>query len=435
MRLIRLLKRDIAREAAEWVDEALISESQAEKICRRYDIDYHQTKNRSFTYGILVGLASLFVGLALITLIGGNWEDIPRAVRMWSLIVLTMTTQGFALRKHLAGQQTSAGWFFLLGNLFYGASIILIAQIYHLGEHMPDGVFWWALGCLPIGVLLSSPWLTLQSSLLALIWFFMEAKMGFYPALFPLFIVGSLLVLYRGKQSILLFLTTVAGIGCWVEYSLAELWRDGRHFDFHAEHVAVSTAMFITAYVFSHWLAQRPSATAKDYGAVLAVWSLRFGLLFMLVMSFEDPWRELIRAHWDQQFSMLALVLSLSAISIVLAYRVRKLNTLLCLLPFYLLTLIAVIFSGNSSHAVYFQIIYNLVLIAVGIWLIIKGIHSGISHYFFLGVTAILLTAFMRYVDLIGDYIGGALLFMVFAALLFGAAKYWKRHQAQGDAA
>ena len=32
---------------------------------------------------------------------------------------------------------------FFLGNLFYGASIILVAQIYHLGEHMPDGVFWW----------------------------------------------------------------------------------------------------------------------------------------------------------------------------------------------------------------------------------------------------------------------------------------------------
>lgn len=434
MRLIRLLKRDIAREAAEWVGEEIISEAQAETICQRYDIDYHQTKNRSFTYAILVGLASLFVGLSLITLIGGNWEDIPRAVRMWSLILLTMATQGFALRKHVTGHQTAAGGIFLLGNLFYGASIILIAQIYHLGEHMPDGVFWWALGCLPIGVLLSSPWLTLQSSVLALIWFFMEVEMGFYPALFPLFIAGALLVLYRGRQSVLLFLTAVASIGCWIEYSLAELWRDGRHFDFHAEHVAVSTALFICAYVFSHWLAQRESVVAKDYGAVLAVWSLRFGLIFMLVMSFAEPWRELIRADWNQQLSMLVLVLSLSAISIALAYRVRKLYTVLCLLPFYLLSLVGVILSSDTSNAVYFQVTYNLVLIAMGIWLIVRGIHSGISHYFFLGVTAILLTAFMRYVDLIGDYIGGALLFMVFAVLLLGAAKYWKRHQAQGGA-
>lgn len=434
MRLIRLLKRDIAREAAEWVEDELISERQAEQICQRYDIDYQQTKNRSFTYGILVGLASLFVGLALITLIGGNWEQIPRAVRMGGLILLTLATQGFALRHYFKGQQSAAVGIFLLGNLFFGAAIILIAQIYHLGEHMPDGVFWWALGCLPIGVILKNPWLTLQSALLALLWFFMEAEMGFYPALFPLFIAGSLVVLYRGKQSILLFLTTVASIGCWIEYSLAELWRSGRHFDFHAEHVAVSTALFITAYVFSHWLAQRPSPVAKDYGAVLAVWSLRFGLIFMLVMSFEDPWRELIRANWDQQLSMLALVISFSAISLALSCRVQKFFTVLSLLLFYLLTLVAVIVSADPRYATYFQIVYNLVLIGVGIWLIIRGIHSGISHYFFLGVSAILLTAFLRYVDLIGDYIGGALLFMVFAVLLLGAAKYWKRCQTQEGA-
>jgi len=432
MRLIRLLKRDIAREAAEWVAEGLIAESQAEQICQRYAVDYHQTKNRSFAYTILVGLAALFVGLALITLIGGNWEGIPRALRMAGLILLTVTTQGVALRKYLTGRQAAADRLFLLGNLFYGASIILIAQIYHLGEHMPDGIFWWALGCLPFGLLLRSPLLTLQSLLLALIWFFMEADMGFYPALLPLFLVGSLFVLYRGRQSILLFLTTVGGIGCWVEYSLAELWRDGRQFDFHAEHLAVSTAMFIAAYVFSHWLARRPGTNAKDYGAVLAVWSLRFGLVFMLVMSFEEPWRELIRAHWDQQLSMFAVVVSLVALSMVLAVKVGRAGMVAGLLGFYLLTLLAVISSGNPAHAIYFQVVYNLVLIGVGIWLIIRGIHDGISHYFFLGVTAILLTAFMRYIDLIGDYMGGALLFMLFAALLFGAAKYWQRQQMKG---
>ncbi len=50
-------------------------------------------------------------------------------------------------------------------------------------------------------------------------------------------------------------------------------------------------------------------------------------------------------------------------------------------------------------------------------------------------MSAILLTAFMRYVDLIGDYVGGALLFAVFAALLLGAAKYWKSYQSKGESA
>ena len=91
--------------------------------------------------------------------------------------------------------------------------------------------------------------------------------------------------------------------------------------------------------------------------------------------------------------------------------------------------MIAAVLSDNSVNAIYFQVIYNIALVGSGIWLILRGIHSGISHYFFLGIATILLTAFMRYVDLIGEYIGGAILFMVLAVLLLGAARYWKAQQ------
>lgn len=429
MRLIRLLKNDIAKEADEWVSEDIITQFQAERICQRYGIDFHQEKRRSQGYNVLIGLGYLFIGLAIITLLGANWDDIPRAIRMWGLITLTMVTQGVALRKHMKGDKHGAAGFFLLGNLFYGASIILIAQIYHLGEHMPDGIFWWALGCMPIAVLINNPWVTLQAALLALIWFLLEVSMGFYPMLFPLFILGSLIVLFRGKQNILLFLTVTASIGFWAEYSFAEYWSEGRHLSAHAEHVAVSISMFIMAYVFSHWLDQKESVTAKDYGAVLAFWSLRFGLIFMLVMSFKAPWSEFIDAEWAHIPSMFVFVILMSIGSLFLAYRVGTLPLVTYIISFFLLSLIAVLLSGNEDHAIYFQIAYNIVLIATGIWLIMKGIQDGISHYFFLGIAAILLTALMRYIDLIGDYIGGAALFMVFAIVLISAAKFWKRHQ------
>ena len=103
-------------------------------------------------------------------------------------------------------------------------------------------------------------------------------------------------------------------------------------------------------------------------------------------------------------------------------------------LLFYLISLIAVLLSGNTAYAIYFQVVYNLALVITGVWLIIKGIQKGMSHYFFLGVVSILLTAFMRYIDLIGDYIGGSLLFMVCAVLLLSAAKYWKNYETNREA-
>ena len=39
MRLIRLLKEDIAREAADWVSNDIITTVQAEKICEQYGVE------------------------------------------------------------------------------------------------------------------------------------------------------------------------------------------------------------------------------------------------------------------------------------------------------------------------------------------------------------------------------------------------------------
>lgn len=426
MRLLRLLKNDLAKETREWVDDDIINESQAIKICDRYQADYHQSKHRSFGYNVLVALGYLFIGLAIITILGANWDEIPRALRMAGLIAVTLLTHGLAIKKLFDLQESAATGLFLLANIFYGASIILIAQIYHLGEHMPDGVFWWALGCLPIGVILKNTWITLQSLILAFIWFFLEVDLGFYPTLFPIFIAGSLFVLFSGKQSNLLFLGTIAAIVCWIEYSLAIYWSERWYFDFLAEHAVISIALFIFAYSVSQHLIQQSSSTAKDYGALLALWCLRFGLILMLIMSFEDPWRALLKAEWEHTLTMYLIVCIFCLAAYLLAMRTHRKKLVISITAFYLCTMFAVVYSNDTTHSLFFQIASNIALIAFGIWLILQGINHGISHYFFLGVATILLTALIRYVDLIGDYIGGAILFIFFAIILLGAAKYWK---------
>jgi uncharacterized membrane protein len=319
---------------------------------------------------------------------------------------------------------------FMLGNLFYGASIILIAQIYHLGEHMPDGVFWWALGSLPFGVLLRNSWLTLFSCLLALLWFFLEISMGFFPTLFPLFLAAGLYVLVKGQSSTLLFLTVVASIGLWIEISLSAAWGDElRRLHLHEEHILVSVALFTFAYAFSHWLHARESAKSKDYGVLLSLWTLRFGLLVMFVLSYKEPWEGLIASEWIHQASMWQAVIVLMGTSLWLGWKTGKLRSVAPIAAFSTLSMIALVFSNNTANAIYFQVLYNVALVGVGIWLILRGIHSGISHYFFLGIASILLIALLRYIDLIGEYIGGASLFIVLAILLLGSARYWKYQQ------
>ena len=434
MQLIRLLKKDLATEAATWVDQQLITVDQARAICRLYGIDYDSIRSRSTAYRVLVALGLLFIGLSLITVIGANWDTIPRGVRMAGLLALTAGTHGLAMRKHLTGGTSPAVGLFFLGNLFYGASIILIAQIYHLGEHMPDGVFLWAFGSLPFAVLLCSTWLTLFSGLLALLWFFQESWTGFLaPAFltmaFPLFLAAELYVLVRARASTLLFLVFVASLVLWFETLLSFMWTAGRgRLEFSAEHVFVGVALLILAYAASHWLHANENTKAKDYGAVLSLWTLRFALLAMLVLSYEGPWIVLIRSEWDHRTGMWIVVTALAATALWIGWKTRRLPALLTLT---VLSGGAMIATTTEAGAVYFQALNNVALIAAGIWLIVRGTVRGVSHYFFLGVTVILLVAFMRYVDLIGNYLGGAILFMTLAGLLLGSAQYWKSRQSR----
>ncbi|WKD51308.1 DUF2157 domain-containing protein [Microbulbifer spongiae] len=432
MRLIRLLKHDLAREAREWVADGVISEAQARLICARYAVDYHGAPQRALGYNLLVGLGYLFVGLAVITLLGANWEEIPRALRMIGVIAITIGTQVLALRVYLTRDPRAGEGLFLLGNIFFGAAIILIAQIYHLGEHMPDGVFWWALGCVPFALITRSPWLAIQANALALIWFLLQVNLGFYPVLFPLFLLVSLYVLIWGRTSIILLLMTILSGGLWLEYSLAELWRSqAQRFDLNLlpENLAVAVGLLIFLYVFAHWLARRLSPTARDYAAVISVWCLRFALIAMLIFSFEQPWKQLIEADWHHRYAMWVVVAVIGGATLMLAVPARRLLAS----AIQLLTLVAVLFlvshSDSAALAVYLQVATNFALIGSGIWLILRGIYAGISHYFFLGVVSILLVALLRYFDLMGDYVGAALIFILFAGLLIGVAKYWRYRQ------
>ncbi|MEH6550615.1 MAG: DUF2157 domain-containing protein [Pseudomonadales bacterium] len=435
MRLIRLLKNDIAREAAEWVDDDLISETQAERICERYDVDYHRGQSRTVGYTVLLSLGYLFIALSLITLLGANWDDIPRAVRMWGLIAATVGVQVYGLRIHQKGDVDRASLLFVLGNFIYGAAIILIAQTYHLGEHMPDGIFWWALGCLPFAVWLKHPVLMVQALALGLLWFFVEYGQNFYPTLFPVFIAAGVYGLYYGKRNLMVFMLVIFSIGFWVEASLAALWRDGRHLDLHAEHLLVTIAMFIFAYGLSQSMAKLDTVTAKDYAAVLAVWSLRFGLVLLFVLGFDEPWEELLSAKWQHLSSMAVISGLFLCAGLWLAQRAGKLFPLSYIVAVFVISTAAVLGIRDSDYDFVFQVGANITMVVLGVSLILRGIQQGISHYFFLGICVILLTAFARYVDLIGDYLGGSALFLVFAIVLLAAARYWKHHKTLEEAA
>ena len=374
----------------------------------------------------------LFIGLALITLLSANWEDIPRAVRLSGLLLLTAGTHLFALKKYKDNKSQAAIGLFFMGSLFYGVSIMLIAQIYHIDEHYPNGILWWAIGVLPLAIILESTLLVTLSTALSIIWFFVETGLNYYPALFPIFLGMLGWHIFRVKHSYVLFLTFIIGIGLWAEYSLAWAMSNNYQFRFEAEHFIFLIGMFVIFQGFSKWLLVQKNQMLIDYGTILGLWVLRFGILFLLFASFDWLWEELINANWENTGFTIVLAIVCSGIGILLSFHGNKqfYSTLAFSLIFIIGTY-SVIQVQNDIYALYFQIVTNIVLVIAGIWLIIRGIKENITHYFFLGVGTILFTGLLRYIDLVGDYIGAAILFIIFAVILLSAARFWKTHHKQ----
>ena len=156
MKLLRLLKRELAAEARSWVDERIVSEDQAGRILDRYGARLPGGTERSVGYIVLLSLAALFAGLSILVFVSANWDEVPRGVRMVGLVALTLAFHAIGLHQKRFGNAKVASVWFLLGCFTYGTSIFLIAQIYHLGEHYPDGIWWWAFGTLPFVILLRS---------------------------------------------------------------------------------------------------------------------------------------------------------------------------------------------------------------------------------------------------------------------------------------
>ncbi len=432
MRLIRLLKHDLAHEVSIWQQKNIIDEQQAEQICAQYGVDYHGRSQHTYGHYVLFGLGYLFLGLSILVVIGENWQDIPRATRMIGLIILTLLTNLAGVYRYAQGRHGEAVALLLTGSILYGASIMLIAQLYHLGEHYPDGILWWATGVLPVALISRSIVLMILAMMLAMIWFLVEASLHYYPLLYPLFLLANIWFLIKNRHSLLLFALLIIGTGLTGIYTASWLssLADGLYrLDLTAEGVVFIGGYVIVLHGLTKWLAAH--ADHADYGDLLSLWVMRSFILLLFIMSFAGPWRELLGADWRSPMATMLMLISLCAVGIILA-RSDKTVFNITGVSAVVLILIAglIIMLGEDSHARLYQVMDNLLLLMTGIWLIVRGLRLGISRYFYTGILTIMLTGLLRYIDLIGDYIGTAVLFTVFALILLTVAGYWKSRYA-----
>lgn len=141
LRWYNMNKQWIRKEGQKWIADNIITEDQLDLITARYP----DSEDKRKVTGILPILASILIGIGILSFIASNWGEISPIARLTLLIVFML---GFYLsgeRYLIAGHHSLGTSLNLLGIITFGASIILLGQTFHLNAVDARLFVFWSL--------------------------------------------------------------------------------------------------------------------------------------------------------------------------------------------------------------------------------------------------------------------------------------------------
>jgi uncharacterized membrane protein len=462
-------RRWLAAELVHWQTAGMVSPEQCRQILEGYiSPDETAQKKRRLASFSLAALATLLVGLAVFLLIGHNWilvvagwEAAPRIAKLAGVFLVLAGSYGFALRLWLRTPwKRGAEVAFFFACLMYGAGIWLIAQVFHVDAHWPDGLWWWALGVLPVALCLDT--LVVHCLLIGLLAFWAGSEVIGFPhlgrfwdifpngaySLLPIAGVGLLWCYHKGKTwGVALY----AGLLSWWIIVQAFSWGD--HFWGREEaglYFIAATAPLLMILGENHRAGSPAARPWQVFGTLLTA-----GVLIPL--SFHDFHRSVAYGYgWHAEAlpqslaGALALVAIVAMVATVLALVERPTAEEIRRGPLARLGELArrqwvplgVCLSGVAMglwDAIALgqaawppTIIANVAMVVLAIWLMHVGLRDERGLAFAAGVGYFLLWSILRYVDLFanaGGMLGAAGMFFLCGLMLFGLSLLWRRRK------
>ncbi len=158
----------LKQQLEDWQARGLVSPERAGQILALYSPVGRFSAARA-AFG-LTGLAVLMAAVALLLVIGYNWDALAPAARV--AIVFGMVGGAFAgsALAYRRGLPRVGEALAFAATLLYGNGIFLLAGVFHIRAHDPDGLFWWMAGTLVTALLVRSKLIALAALALLLFW-------------------------------------------------------------------------------------------------------------------------------------------------------------------------------------------------------------------------------------------------------------------------
>ena len=405
----------LAKELDRWQSDGIVDKETATKIANLYEIDINAHSEKSSF--ILKLVAYLFFALAFFTLVGANWEEIPRLVRL-ALVLFTLGLVNFGGVYYLKKGKDKLGTATLfLGNFCYGAAIALIAQIYNISDEPSGGVLIWSVGAFALSFASKKGFLVAQSLVFATIWFVLKGMGGEFAYEFIVFIILGAYILYK-SDSVFLATMLLADIFFYIVSLCAKISGFNEFYDYDlmfrapmAATLSLSYALLLVA-LFSTLAGfrDRLAHIIKGFGKYLGIVILIACLIAYAngdIYELEEDKFWFAKAFFYSSFGKVFALFSIVGIALFFKEKSKSgllLSLILFALPF--------VFSLGVGYANIFFSLANIIVAAV----LIK------NGELVLGLCMIFLVAVIRYFELIGDYLGATALFIIFAFVVLAVA-------------
>ncbi len=423
-------RKQLEQRLPHWVEQGWVSADNADHILQDAAAgERHGPRYLALAFSLL---GVILIGSGVITFFAANWAAMPKLLKLgvlfsalWGSYVLA----GVFERRQLPLLATAM---LLLGVILFGSNIMLIAQIYHISAHYPDGVLVWALGGVLTGWLMRSQPAMVAGLGLGVLWTGLESQ-GFgrevhWP--FLLFLAISAWPVVQLRWRIALHVA-LAGLLLWSWFAFIAM----SGWDYHD-----SAALYLVQVYFLTYLAlflagmllqgrgdaQALAHTLQRYAAFAAL-----GCLYLL--TFPDLLRHARHDHlawWLITLVALLLVVALAAWHYrrtAGAMRPPFLNWGLGLLAAVLVLLLANL-AAERHLAALLALLFNLLYFAGLLWLLQAAVHLenralvNMAFFFFA------ITLLARYFDTFWSLMDRSLFFMGGGLLLLGGG-YWLERQ------
>lgn len=424
-------------ELDRWVAAGAISGEQAGRIRQ-----FYPAPTPGLPWGMLLfsGLGAVLAGLGIILLFAYNWQAIPKFAKL-GLIFLALGgahAGGLAMLRQADWRRQLGEVLCLLGTMLFGAGIWLVAQIYHIDEHFPNGFLIWGVGALALGWALNSIPQGAIAAVLLCVWSGSEA-VGFEDAVgwSPLLLAAGVGGLAWRTRSLLL--VALLALGLYV-ILIMNATAAGGAMGFG---VALSFATLLVA--GSVWLKERE--VFPGAGGLLAFFGYAGFLGCLYLLSFHGLANDLLHWRTDDLSSAARALHGWTVFGLAMAawlgwlawWGGRPARERTAFQPEWLLVpgaLAAMQVLSSSvgmveAYETEASVLFNLVLLALaGLWMA-RGCREGKLLPTVLGSVVLVLLATGRYFDLFESLLARGAVFLVVGAVLFAEGFFYRRARRQ----